>query len=180
MPAVDLDVHAAAPAQAPPNTAVEPLTFQSPLAAGISADGPLPLGPELAATKPGNASALSLQPLGDWTVLAAIGAAFALVGIFRLKSLRRAKSLPNDVFELLGEASLGGQQAVRVIRFGPRTLLVGISSSGCKTLAELDDPQTTERIAAACRGAERSPRGPGRISPPVTVPRSPTPGQEAI
>jgi hypothetical protein len=53
---------------------------------------------------------------------------------------------------------------VRIVRFGPRTLLVGISSAGCQTLAELTDPQATDAIVTACRGmcvarsAERRPR----------------------
>ena len=65
---------------------------------------------------------------------------------------RRASVLPPDVFEVLGEGSLGGQHAVRIVRFGPKTLLVGVSAAGCQTLAELTDPQATACIAAACRG----------------------------
>lgn len=97
-------------------------------------------------------------PLGDWTVLVAIGAAFALLAAFRFQqSRRRSRDLPPDVFDVLGEASLGGQHAVRVVRFGPRTLLVSVSSAGCQTLATLDDPQATDRIVTACRGG-RIPR----------------------
>jgi hypothetical protein len=50
---------------------------------------------------------------------------------------------------------LAGQHAVRIVRFGPKTLLVGVSSAGCTTLAEIADPQATARIAAACRGGQR-------------------------
>lgn len=142
---------------------VQPAAF-TPAAEGLRGSGPLPLtggsGPERPAARP----ATPLRPFGDWTVLVAIAAAFALVGVFRLGALRRGRSLPSDVFELLGEAPLGGQQTVRVVRFGPRTLLLGVSSSGCHTLAELDDAQATERIVAACRkdpgGERRAPRGP--------------------
>ena len=128
---------------------------------------PLPLTGGPTANRPATANRSPLRPPGDWTVLLAIAAAFALVAAFRFTSLRRAKSLPPDVFELLGEASLGGQHAVRVVRFGPRTLLIGVSASGCQTLAELDDPQATDRIASACRSASVgriAPRGPrGRL-----------------
>jgi flagellar biogenesis protein FliO len=98
-------------------------------------------------------------------VLAAIAAAFALVAMFRLTSLRRTRSLPPEVFELLGEASLGGQQTARVVRFGPRTLLIGVSSAGCQTLAELADAQATDSIAAACRKAQAAGRGGPRPYP---------------
>ncbi len=94
----------------------------------------------------------STRPLPDWKLLAAMGAAFAALAGYRLFSTRRGATLPSDVFEVLGEAPLGGQQSVRVVRFGPRTLLVGVSAAGCQTLAELTDPQATDRIAAACRG----------------------------
>lgn len=116
------------------------------------ADGPLPLTGPAATPAGGPAAARPIKPLGDWMVLAAIAAAFALLAALRLRPLRRARQLPPDVFELLGEASLGGPHAVRVVRFGPRTLLVGVSAAGCQTLAEIDDPQATERIAAACLG----------------------------
>ncbi|MFM8803678.1 MAG: flagellar biosynthetic protein FliO, partial [Planctomycetia bacterium] len=76
--------------------------------------------------------------------------------------------LPPDVFDVLGSAPLGGGHAVRIVRFGPKTLLVGVSSAGCQTLADLSDPQATACIAAACRGvhppirpaASARPRGP--------------------
>ena len=142
---------------------VQPAAF-TPAAEVPRGSGPLPLTGGPAPERPAARPATPLRPLGDWTVLVAIAAAFALVGAFRLGALRRGRSLPSDVFELLGEAPLGGQQTVRVVRFGPRTLLLGVSSSGCHTLAELDDAQATERIVAACRkdpvGERRAPRGP--------------------
>lgn len=103
-----------------------------------------------------------VRPLPDWRLLAALAAAFTAVGGYRLLSGRRAATLPPDVFEVLGEAPLGGQQSVRVVRFGPRTLLLGLSPAGCQTLAELVDPHATECVVAACRG----PRGRGHASTP--------------
>jgi flagellar biogenesis protein FliO len=84
--------------------------------------------------------------------LGAIAAAFAVLAAATAFNRRRASVLPPDVFEVLGEGSLGGQHAVRIVRFGPKTLLVGVSAAGCHTLAELSDPQATACIAAACRG----------------------------
>jgi len=142
-----------------------------------TAPGPLPLaGPAAAVDTP--PATRPVQPLGDWTVLLAIGGAFALLGGFRLRSLRRTKPLPPDVFELLGEGSLGGNHAVRVVRFGPRTLLIGVSTAGCQTLAEIDDPQASDQIAAACRG-DRPPvrRPPPRV--PATARPLPAGGEAA-
>lgn len=94
----------------------------------------------------------SSSPLANWKLLAAIGAAFAVVAAATVLTKRRTTLLPPDVFEVLGEGSLGGQHAVRIVRFGPKTLLIGVSAAGCQTLAELSDPQATACIAAACRG----------------------------
>jgi hypothetical protein len=150
---------------------VQPAAFDAVGAARVPAAGALPLAGKTTSDRPATAARSPLRPLGDWTVLAAIGAAFALVAAFRLTSLRRTQSLPPDVFELLGEASLGGQQTARVVRFGPRTLLIGVSSAGCQTLAELDDPHTTERISAACRSAIPAGRSAARSPRPHPVSR---------
>ncbi len=109
--------------------------------------GPVSLGPSRGAASPP-----PIRPLPDWKLLAAMGAAFAAVAAYRLFSVRRGPTLPPDVFEVLGEAAISGQQSVRVVRFGPRTLLLGVSSAGCQTLAEITDPQATDCIVAACRG----------------------------
>ena len=72
----------------------------------------------------------------------------------------------------------GANNAVRVVRFGPKTLLVGVSAAGCQTLAELTDPQATACIAAACRGVHPplrpavSPRSVAVQSPAVTASRT--------
>jgi len=131
----------------------------------------------------------SSGPLANWKLLAAIGAAFAVVAAATVLTKRRTTLLPPDVFEVLGEGSLGGQHAVRIVRFGPKTLLVGVSAAGCQTLAELSDPQATACIAAACRGvypAMRpavSPRSRGSQLPtgsqPPTAPHSQRSGEAA-
>jgi hypothetical protein len=125
--------------------------------------GPVPLAP---ATTPAAPRAAAPKPLPDWRLLAALGAAFAALAAYRFVGQRQPASLPPDVFELLGEAPLGGQQSVRVLRFGPRTLLVAVSAGGVRTLAEVTDPQVTERIVSACHGADAgrgaAARGPRR------------------
>lgn len=101
----------------------------------------------------GRPSAPASRPLQGWRVLAALAGAFAVLAAFRTVQGRRLAGLPPDVFEVLGQASLGGQQSVRIVRFGPRTLLLGVSAAGCRTLAELADPEATAAVVAACRSA---------------------------
>ena len=90
----------------------------------------------------------------DWKVWAIVGVAGVVLVAVRLFGRRPVFKIPSDVFELLGEATLGNGQSVRIVRFGPKTLLVSMGSGGPKTLSELDDPLATEWIAAACRGEQ--------------------------
>ncbi|MFN5756897.1 MAG: flagellar biosynthetic protein FliO [Planctomycetia bacterium] len=92
--------------------------------------------------------------LVDWKILGLLAAGFAAVVALRLFGKRREPTLPPDVFDVLGTASLGGPHSVRIVRFGPKTLLVSVSASGCQTLCELSDPQATACIAAACKGVQ--------------------------
>jgi flagellar biosynthetic protein FliP len=140
-------------------------------AAAASRLGPVPLP-----TGDGSRRAApAARPATDFRLLAAIAAAFAVLAGFRFFAPgRRRAALPTDVFEVLGEAPLAGQHAARIVRFGPKTLLVAVSSSGCQTLAEIADPQSTDRIAAACRGAQMPPRPAGR------TPRIPRAGAAVV
>ena len=63
---------------------------------------------------------------------------------------KQSGGVPRDVFEVLGCGHLDRGQRVAVVRFGPRTLLVSVGSSGCSTLSDLDDATATETIAQAC------------------------------
>jgi flagellar biogenesis protein FliO len=167
----------------PEDVVIDPAVVPAALETGRPLAGPLPLGAAPPAAGSAAARPLATGPLGDWTVLTAIAAAFCLLGVYRFQQTRRrGRTLPADVFEVLGEASLGGPQAVRVVRFGPRTLLLGVSATGCQTLATLDDPQVTDRIVAACLG-ERPPRpaSAARSAPRPAAAgfKRPAPGEEA-
>ena len=114
----------------------------------------------------------------DWKVIAFVASIGLAALLLRRFAPRAVSTLPPDVFAVLGEASLGGQQMVRVVRFGPKTLLVSVSPSGCHTLAELGDPEATACIAAACRAGlsrpalSRSGRLSASAQPPLAaVPR---------
>jgi len=113
----------------------------------------------------------------DWRVLGAMIAAFAVLAGLRFVNTRRDRSLPPDVFEVLGSAPFAGQHTVRVVRFGPRTLLVAVASGGCATLAELTDAEATACIAAACRG-DTPRRRATAAAPRPTTPRDLPPPSE--
>ena len=132
-----------------PASVVEAATAAGPAAARSLAPVPLSTEPQPSV----GSRTPAFRPLPDWRLLVALGSAFAAVAVYRVVTARRSVGMPPDVFEVLGEASLGGQQSVRIVRFGPRTLLVGVSSAGCQTLAELTDPQATDRMVAACHGS---------------------------
>jgi flagellar biogenesis protein FliO len=132
-----------------PASLVEAATAAGPAAARSLAPVPLSTEPQPSV----GSRTPAFRPLPDWRLLVALGSAFAAVAVYRVVTARRSVGMPPDVFEVLGEASLGGQQSVRIVRFGPRTLLVGVSSAGCQTLAELTDPQATDRMVAACHGS---------------------------
>jgi flagellar biosynthetic protein FliP len=155
-----------------PEQVVAPATHTveaGPAAASRLGPVPLPTGDG------GRRAAPAARPATDFRLLAAIAAAFAVLAGFRFFAPgRRRAALPTDVFEVLGEAPLAGQHAARIVRFGPKTLLVAVSSSGCQTLAEIADPQSTDRIAAACRGAQMPPRPAGR------TPRIPRAGAAVV
>jgi len=134
------------------------LTFMAGLGVPASGDepGPIPLSGDAVPAGPGHAAPRPpAAGLGDWRLVAALGGTFAVLVAARMAAVRRAAPPPPDVFEVLGTASLGGQHAVRIVRFGPKTLLVGVSATGANTLAEIADPQATACIAAACRDAQR-------------------------
>jgi hypothetical protein len=148
-------------APSPDAAPVQPATFLAPVAsrsAGLPLTADAATEPSLAAAS-GGSRAAPRQPLPDWRLLAAIGGAFTVLAVVRTRAGRGRARLPSDVFEVLGEAPLGNGQAARIVRFGPKTLLVGVSSAGARTLAEIGDPQATECIVAACRGAHAAGRG---------------------
>ena len=152
-----------------------------------SVGGPLPerlLAPvtlePLAAAGDASPARVAHSPaaLLDWKVIAFVASIGLAALLLRRFAPRAVSTLPPDVFAVLGEASLGGQQMVRVVRFGPKTLLVSVSPSGCHTLAELGDPEATACIAAACRAGlsrpalSRSGRLSASAQPPLAaVPR---------
>jgi flagellar biosynthetic protein FliP len=133
--------------------------------------------PAMSGGRPAHDRAAGSAALADWRLLGAMVVAFAVLASLRFLGGHRQSVLPHDVFEVLGTAPLAANHTVRVVRFGPRTLLVAVSSGGCATLAEITDAEATTRIAAACRGVSprRSGTAAGGSRPPS---RGEGPGHE--
>lgn len=110
--------------------------------------GAIPTGATMNADKPSGSErgAASL----DLRITAFLGALLAAVLFLKWNGRRMMQRPPAEVFAVLGEASLGGQHVARIVRFGPKTILVGVSGATCTTLAEIDDPDVTDTIASAC------------------------------
>ncbi|MBX3442010.1 MAG: flagellar biosynthetic protein FliO [Planctomyces sp.] len=120
-----------------------------------------------------------------WPVLFA---AVVITGGFSLWSRRRpgaaAGQLPADVFQVLGRQSVLAGQSVFLARLGDRLLLIGSSSEGLRTLAEVSDPGDAARLTAEClAGAQRpvplsfgrSPTRPPAANPRFAVIQEPEP-----
>lgn len=89
---------------------------------------------------------------GVFVVVGVLAAGAILVRAFPRQGDRH---LPDSVFAVLGEAPLAGPCNVRVVRFGPKTILLGLNGSACTALAEIDDAAVTAGIVADCAGAAR-------------------------
>ena len=147
----------------------------SPLAAPVLLTQPPDDADEIATDADSSTADRSATPPAGFEVAAAVTMAAAVLALVALSwfGKKQPASVPRDVFEVLGSGQLDRGQRVAVVRFGPKTLLVSMGSSGCSTLSELDDAQATETIAQACRpGRTPGPRGSLR---PVAPSSAPTP-----
>ena len=109
--------------------------------------------------------------LWGWQLAAFLAALAAAVAILRGIGPRREASPSGEAVHLLGALPLGGQHGLRVVRFGRRTLLIGISPGGCHLLAETDEPPEGIRPEpAAGSTAPRVPEPPPAVAPaPLAV-----------
>ena len=70
-------------------------------------------------------------------------------GVIIRQLLKSGGSLSNaspTVVEVLSRQSLGPQQQLSVVRFGQRVLLVGTTSNGMTTLAQVEDPDEVQAL----------------------------------
>lgn len=107
--------------------------------------------------KPGPGEALK-SSTGQFPYAATFGSLAAVLGAFfifvwfqKRGSKRGVGALPPEVVEPLGTIPFVSRQALHVVRFGSKILLVNVTIGGSETLAEIDDPREAERILALCR-----------------------------
>lgn len=109
-----------------------------------------------------------VSPWG-WQLVAFLAALAAAVAVLRGLTVPRHASFPSAAVSLLGTLPLGGQHALRVVRFGRRTLLVGVSPAGCQVLAETDEPLTAP-LARPVEGVPLPPAPPAVLAAPAPAP----------
>lgn len=98
------------------------------------------------------------RPGGLSSPLALVGSLVLVVGAFLVVvwALRRASPagsavLPAEVFETLGRAPLANRQQAVMLRLGNKLLLVALSATDARTLAEITDTAEVDRLAELCR-----------------------------
>jgi len=65
-------------------------------------------------------------------------------------------ALPTEAVELLGRRSIDGRQVIHLVRLGSRILVLGSSSEGLRSLAEITDPVEIDYLAGLCRSGNVS------------------------
>lgn len=93
------------------------------------------------------------------SLAAVLGAFFIFVWFQKRGSKRGVGALPPEVVEPLGTIPFVSRQALHVVRFGSKILLINVTAGGSETLAEIDDPREAERILALCRRHRPDPLG---------------------
>ncbi len=102
---------------------------------------------------PGNATANWSATV--WPLLFVVG--LIVVGAKWLKSRSpcAARSLPIEVFEILGRKAIDPRTSVVLVRCGSRLFVLCQSPHGLQTLAEITDPVEIDCLAGLCRATQR-------------------------
>ena len=90
-----------------------------------------------------------------WPLLFVVG--LIVLGARWLKSRtpNAARSLPSDVFEVLGRKPIDPRTSIMLARCGSRLLLLSLSPHGLSTLAEITDPVEIDCLAGLCQATQR-------------------------
>jgi flagellar biogenesis protein FliO len=89
--------------------------------------------------------------------LAVVAGLLVVVTWFARRYHPAAAGLPKEVFLHLGTTNLAGRQAIHVMRFGDKLLLVAAGPTGLQPLAELTDIDDVQRLTALCRPTSSNP-----------------------
>lgn len=94
------------------------------------------------------------------SVVSIVGGLAVVLGIFFAVAwgMRRAApgalaTLPKQVVEVLGRATLAGRQQVHLVRCGNKLVLVSVTPEAVETLTEITDPLEVDRLAGLCEQA---------------------------
>ncbi len=99
------------------------------------------------------------RPVSDgWSSLAStagslivvLGLLFAVVWLMRRTAPKSARTLPTEVFEVLGRSPLTARGEVHLLRCGNKLLLVSVTPAGAETLTEITDAQQVDRLCGLC------------------------------
>ncbi|MEO1237479.1 MAG: flagellar biosynthetic protein FliO [Planctomycetota bacterium] len=109
-----------------------------------------------------NDSAGIEEPTGGWllSTLAALGVVIGLIFATRWAFAKlggQTIARPTPAVEVLSRTAVAPKNQVLLLRVGQRVLVVGDSSSGLRTLADLDDPEEVAGLLqSVTAGSERS------------------------
>ncbi|MDP1564227.1 MAG: flagellar biosynthetic protein FliO [Pirellulaceae bacterium] len=81
-----------------------------------------------------------------------LGLMFGFVWLFKRTAPKSLLPLPIETVQVLGNAPLHGKQHLRLIRLGQRVLLLAVSETTSRTLAEVTDPDEVQYLLQMCEG----------------------------
>ena len=88
-----------------------------------------------------------------------LGLFMLLVWLVRRSAPRSSGSVPKEVVEVFGRATITPRQSVHVVRFGSKMLLLSITPGGMEALSEITDRAEVDRLAGLCQESQ-----PGSVS----------------
>jgi len=95
-----------------------------------------------------------------WQTLLVLGGIVAVI-LLGAKYLRKhgprlPGGIPADALEVLGKRAIDRGQLIYLVRLGSRILIIGSSSGGLQTLAEVTDPVEIDFLSGLCRQPAQS------------------------
>ena len=82
-----------------------------------------------------------------------------ILPLVRRFSRSTAAYLHPDAIQILGRSSIDSRNLIYVVRCGPRVLILGATSGGLTTLAEIAEPDEIEEFTTLCHTSHLSARG---------------------
>ncbi|MEX2288127.1 MAG: flagellar biosynthetic protein FliO [Planctomycetaceae bacterium] len=90
-----------------------------------------------------------------WTTIGSLAVVVFLILIiarsWKKHGSRIGGQIPSEAVELLGKKHIDARQSLHLVRLGSRILLLGSSTGGLRTLAEITDPVDVDFLAGVCR-----------------------------